>query len=120
MEEKISVEITGGGGGAIVAFRPTSISDTEEIAAASKQIEGFIEKNHPKRIVFDFERVKFFSSQLLGLLLEIRTKLLSYNGDVVISAINPRLQKVFEVTNLDKVFKFFPDKKRALGAAGMG
>lgn len=114
MDEKVGVEITGEGSAAVVAFKAASIRDGEEIAAASKQIKEFIEENHPARIIFDFEGVRFFSSQVLGLLLEIRAELQTYNGEVVISRINPQLHRVFKITNLDKIFKFFPNKESAI------
>ena len=37
-------------------------------------------------------------------------------GQVVISAIEPQLHRVFRITNLDKVFRFFPDKESAVQA----
>ena len=120
MEEKVSVEITSENSVAVVAFKTASISNTEGIAAASKQIKEFIDENHPDRLIFDFGSVKFFSSQVLGLLLEIRAKLQPYNGEVVISEINPQLHRVFKITNLDKVFRFFPDKESAVKAANAG
>ena len=113
MNEEVGVEITIRGNSAVVAFKATSISDVESISAAAEQIKEFIEKDHPHKIVFDFERVKFFSSQVLGLLLDIRATLETYNGEVVISAINPQLHRVFKITNLDKIFRFFPDKESA-------
>ena len=116
MDEKVKVEITSEGTAAVVAFMATSISDAEGISAASRQIKEFIEQNHPNRIIFDFERVKFFSSLALGLLLDIRAELEKYDGEVVISAINPQLHRVFRITNLDKVFKFFPNKESAVKA----
>jgi anti-sigma B factor antagonist len=67
-------------------------------------------------VVVDFEGVKFFSSAVLGLLLDIRAKLKTYDGEVVISAINPQLYRVFKITHLDRIFKFFPDKENAVGA----
>ena len=114
MNEKINVEITQEGNGAIVSFKAASISNAEGIAAALEQIKEFIEKNHPNKIIFDFEHVRFFSSQVLGMLLDIRAKLQAYNGTVVISGINPQLHRIFTITNLDKVFKFFPDKESAV------
>ncbi|HEW78738.1 MAG TPA: anti-sigma factor antagonist [Phycisphaerales bacterium] len=114
MDEKIGVEITSEESVAVMVFRAASISSTEGITAASAQINEFIEKKHPKGIVIDFERVKFFSSQVLGLLLGIRAKLKMYDGEVVISAINPQLYRVFKITNLDKIFRFFPDKESAV------
>ncbi len=114
MDEQVGVEITSEGPVAVVAFKATSISDVEGIAAASKQITEFIDENHPNGIVFDFEQVKFFSSRVLGVLLNIRAKLETYNGEVVISAINPQLHRVFKITNLDSIFRFFPDKQNAI------
>jgi len=108
------MEITNEGNAAVVAFKSACISDVEGITAASQEMDKFIEKNHPKKIVFDFERVKFFSSQVLGLLLGIRAKLQAYNGELVISAIDPQLHRIFRITNLDKIFRFFPDKHSAI------
>lgn len=114
MAEEIGLKITIEANTAIVAFKSASISNVDGIANASNQIKEFIDKNKPKRLVFDFEGVKFFSSQVLGLLLDIRTKMGTHNGKVVISAINPQLHRVFKITNLDKVFEFFPDRESAL------
>ena len=114
MDEKVDTEITNENGVAVVAFTAASISSVEGITAISDSIKEFIDKNHPNSLVFDFEGVKFFSSQVLGMLLDIRAKLKAYDGKVVISAINPRLHRVFKITNLDKVFTFFPNKENAV------
>jgi len=116
MEQKVAVEITREDNVTVVRFKAASISDVEAVAAASGQIKNFIDQNHPDELIFDFEGVKFFSSQVLGLLLETRAKLQPHNGKVVISAINPQLHRVFKITNLDKIFDFFPDKESAVRA----
>ena len=108
------MEITSQDNVTVVRFEAASISDVEAVTAASSQIRSFIDQNHPDELIFDFEGVKFFSSQVLGLLLDIRAKLQPYNGKVVISAINPQLHRVFKITNLDKIFKFFPDRESAV------
>ncbi len=113
-DETVGVEITSEGSAAVVTFKSASISDVEGIAAASKQIKGFIDENQPNSLIFDFGGVKFFSSQVLGLLLDIRAKLETSKGEVVISAINPQLHRVFKITSLDKIFRFFPDKENAI------
>lgn len=118
MNEKTGIEITSEDGTAVVTFKSASISDVEGIAAASKQIDEFIEADKPGKIVVDFSQVKFFSSQVLGMLLEMRGKLKAYDGEVVISSINPQLYRVFRITNLDKIFKFFPDKESAIKETG--
>ncbi len=118
MDKKVGVEITSEGSASVVAFKSASISGVEEIAVASEQIKKFIDENHPNKLIFDFEGVKFFSSQVLGLLLDIRVKLKTCNGEVVISAINPQLHRVFKITNLDKMFRFFRDKESAIKTTG--
>jgi anti-anti-sigma factor len=114
MADEIGLEIAIEANSTVVAFKSASLSDVDGLTSASEQIKEFIEQNKPKRLVFDFEGVKFFSSQVLGLLLDIRSKLSEHEGEVVISAINPQLHRVFKITNLDKVFKFFPNKESAL------
>jgi len=114
MNEKVGTEITQEDSVAVVTFKAACISDVEGITTASNQIKEFIDENHPTSLIFDFEGVKFFSSQVLGLLLDIRAKLETYSGKIVISAINPRLHRVFQITNLDKIFKFFPNKESAI------
>jgi len=116
MDEEQGVEVTNEAGVAVVVFKSASISEVDMITAASNQIKTFIDENKPDKIIFDFDGVKFFSSQVLGLLLDIRAKIKSNDGEVVISAINPQLHRVFKITNLDKVFRFFPDKQSAIQA----
>jgi len=120
MAEKIGLDMITGANGAVVAFKSASITDVEGITSAAERIQQFLDENRPRRLIFDFEAVKFFSSQLLGLLLDIRARLKKYDGEAVISAINPQLYRVFRITNLDKVFTFFPDRESALSAANTG
>ena len=116
MDEELGIEVTNESGTAVVFFKSASISEVDMITAASNQIKAFIDENKPDKMIFDFESVKFFSSRVLGLLLDIRAKLKPNDGEVVISAINPQLHRVFKITNLDKVFRFFPDKQSAIQA----
>jgi anti-sigma B factor antagonist len=53
---------------------------------------------------------------MLGLLVDIWRRLKDCGGVVVISGINPNLTRVFRITNLDKVFEFYPDIESALKA----
>ena len=115
MAEKVNIEITNTeANAAIVAFKSPSMSDVDAITTASTKIKEYVNKNQPQTLIFDFEAVKFFSSLVLGLLLDIRGKMSAYNGEVLISGINPQLHRVFKITNLDKVFRFFPNRQDAI------
>jgi len=112
--EEANVEITSEGNVAVVAFKTASISNVEGIATISKQTKEFIEQKHPANVIVDFEGVKFFSSAVLGMLLDIRARMKTYDGGVVISGINPQLYRVFKITHLDRIFEFFPDRSSAI------
>lgn len=113
MDGTVEVEMSREGEVAVAAFKSGCISDVEGIAAAGRRIREFIEDDAPRRLVFDFTDVRFFSSQVLGLLLDIRARLAKSEGEVVISGINPQLHRVFKITNLDKIFRFFEDRESA-------
>ncbi len=114
MDSKNAVEIVEIDDVCVISFTADSISPMTGIEAASEQIGSFVRDNSPQKMVIDFEQVKFFSSETLGLLLDIWRKLQKDGGEVVISGINPQLHRVFRITNLDKIFKFYPDKNSAV------
>ena len=114
MDGTVDVEMTKASGVAVAAFKSGCISDVEGIAAAGKQIKEFVDEANLNKVIFDFSEVRFFSSQVLGLLLDVRAKLQDRDGEVAISAINPELHRVFKITNLDKIFRFFEDRASAV------
>lgn len=120
MTEKIDLEINQHADTTVVIFKTAAISDVEMINAVSSRIKGYIKEKQPQKIIFDFGDVKFFSSKLLGLLLDIRARLRSYDGRVILSSINPQLYRVFKITNLDRIFSFFPDKQSAIESDAAG
>ena len=114
MNEKDVLEIATDNDVTVITFNATSISGLEGLETVSKSVGDFISANYPHKILFDFQRVKFFSSQTLGLLLDVWRRVRDYKGIVAISGINPQLHRVFKITNLDKIFTFYPDRQSAL------
>ena len=114
MSSEPSIKIMNQDAITVVEFTSSSISDVDSISKSSHLLQEFISHNRPLSLIFDFEQVSFFSSQVLGLLLETRKKLLDWKGQVVLSGINAQLENVFRVTNLNQVFLFFHDRDTAL------
>jgi len=114
MDGTVEVEMSREGEIAVAAFKSGCISDVDGIATTGRRIRAFVEDSAPKMLVFDFSEVRFFSSQVLGLLLDLRARLQKNEGEVVISGINPQLYRVFKITNLDKIFRFFEDRDSAV------
>ena len=114
MNDEKNVEITTRRDVTIVSFNEVPMGGIHGIEAVSREIAGLIQNEKPTKMVVDFERVRFLSSQTLGLLLDIRQKLQAYDADVVISGIDPQLHRVFRITNLDKIFDFYPNSDSAV------
>ncbi len=116
MAEQVDMEITTEANAAIVVFKSPSMADVDGIGTAAAKIKEFVKANRPLTVIFDFGAVRFFSSQVLGLLLDVRQNVESYGGEAVVSGINPQLHRVFKITNLDKVFRFFANRREAVKA----
>lgn len=114
MNEQADIRIVNEGSVAVVEFTESVVSDLDGIAQSARLLKAFVDENEPGRVIFDFDRVSFFSSQVLGLILETRARLLNWEGLVAICNTNNQLQRVFKITNLDKIFKFFPDRSSAV------
>lgn len=100
----------------IVQFTTPSIGAGGDIQELSRQLHIIIEQAMPAKLVVDFAMVSFFSSQVLGMLVDIWRRLKDCGGKVVVSGINPNLTRVFRITNLDKIFEFYPNTDSAVKA----
>ena len=116
MDKEKTIEITNIGDVTIVSFNSASISGADGIEEIISRLREFVTDNRPRKMVVDFGGVKFFSSQLLGLLVDVWRRLKDYDGRLVISGINPQLGRVFKITNLDRIFEFYPDRQSAVKA----
>lgn len=114
MVENKLINIETDGDITIVSFTEPSICGPGTIENISGQLRSLAAKKQPKKLIIDFEGVKFFSSQMLGLLVDLWRKLEEYNGKMIISGINPQISRVFKITNLDRIFTFCPDRDSAV------
>lgn len=114
MKEEPKIEITKTDGVVVVSFGLPSLDSISGIEQMSERLREFVAADKPQKMVIDFEGVKFFSSMMLGLLVDVWRRLKEYGGVMLISSINPQLNRVFKVTNLDKIFAFYPDRDSAV------
>lgn len=102
------IKVTVGGQTTIITFLIPTITDTQLISRLSEQVHSVIEHNKPTTLVFDFCQTNFFTSQVLGLLLQARSKMQATGGKIVLRSLSKNLQRVFKVTYLDRFFQFEP------------
>jgi len=89
----------------IVTFTEARIVDEEQIRELQESFGPIIEKNQDKELILNFVNVKFMTSALLGLLVRVHKKVCEQGGRLRLSNLDPNLRKVFEITQLTKVFE---------------
>jgi anti-sigma B factor antagonist len=114
MGTKKALDITREGDVAVARFTSCCVCDVEEIANVSACLREYIETDRPGGLIFDFTGVRFFSSQVLGLLLEARARLRPQENRVAVCSLSPQLERVFRITNLDQIFTLHRDLAAAI------
>ncbi len=88
----------------IVTFEEENILEESQIRRLERALLPVIRKNQEKRLILNFEKVKFMSSAFLGLLVKVHKRVLELNGHLQLYNLDPKIHKVFEITRLTKVF----------------
>jgi len=88
----------------IVTFEEENILEDQQIRKLERALLPVIRKNQQKRLVLNFVKVKFMSSAFLGLLVKVHKRVIEAGGHLQLFNLDPKIQKVFEITQLVKVF----------------
>ena len=115
-EQPGGLKITETEGVTLVAFRDASILDATNTQRIGRQLYELVESGSHAKVVLDFVAVRFLSSQTLGVLLTLRRKADKAKVRIVVAGIRPELHRIFEITNLDKLFEFFETSDKAVAA----
>ena len=100
----------------IVSFTQSSLCGIGEVEKISETLRGLVQDEHVCKMIVDFSNVCFFSSQMLGLLVDLWRRIKDGGGRFLISGINPQLTRVFRITHLDKLFDFHETLEAAVSA----
>lgn len=118
MDDKKMINFVTTQGVTVVSFNEASIYSLSNVDQVNDELRRFVTQDKPEKMIVDFSGVKFISSQMLGLLVDLWRKMTEHEGVVLISGIVPQINRVFKITNLDKIFDFYPDVESALKTLG--
>jgi anti-sigma B factor antagonist len=85
-------------------FTEERILEEEQIKELQEALEEVIEKNEDKKLILNFVNVKFMTSAVLGLLVRVHKKVIERSGTLQLSNLDSNLRRVFEITQLTKIF----------------
>jgi anti-anti-sigma factor len=104
MESKEKIVVENGTDVTIVTFEEETILEDQQIRKLERALMPVIRDNQDKRLVLNFAKVKFMSSAFLGLLVKVHKRVIEAGGHLQLFNLDPKIQKVFEITQLVKVF----------------
>lgn len=107
------------GGVTVVNFDTNNVLDSLQIQRMAEELYHLVDEQDRKRLVLDFSKVKMLSSQAIGMLLNLRKKSQEIKGEVMLCGIRADLMKVFQITQIDKLFKFHDTERAALAEFGV-
>ncbi|MCP4710939.1 MAG: STAS domain-containing protein [Planctomycetes bacterium] len=116
MAEKSLLALTRQNDVTIVGFNEPNLLDAYHIEDTAPQLYQLIDTDKHKLIVLDLAGISMISSQSLGVFLNMKQKLDQQDGKMAISGIDPGLSRVFKITRLQDVFKFFNDSDAAVNS----
>jgi anti-sigma B factor antagonist len=87
-----------------VTFEDEKILEEAQIRELQKSLEPVIEKNKDNQLVLNFANVRFMTSAMLGLLVRVHKRVGERGGQLELRNLDRNLHKLFEITQLTKIF----------------
>jgi len=101
----------------VVEFVCASLMDPIELEQIAQQLYKLVDEQDHRRMVLDFERVQYLSSQAIGLLLGLQKRLATLKkSTMTLCGVGPRLMELLRITRLDRVLSIKPSQKEAIRA----
>jgi anti-sigma B factor antagonist len=106
--KKAQIKVEYGTDVTIATFGSQNILEEPQMRELEAELLGVIAANEDRKLVLNFENVAFMSSAFLGLLVKVHKRVIEAGGRLQLFNLDPRIYKVFEITNLTKVFDIQP------------
>lgn len=103
-ETQVKIEVEYGMDVTFVTFEDEKILDEVQISRLKEALEPIVEKNSDHKLILNFTNVRFMTSAVLGLLVRIHKKVAELGGTMQLSNLDSNLYRVFEITQLTKIF----------------
>lgn len=105
-----------GGGVQVVHFNDEKIIDDLKIQQIAKEMGEAVDKCEKRRMVINFERVKFMSSAMIGKLILLGNRCKTEQVELKFCSITPNIMEVFKIMKLNKRFDIQDDEAKAIKA----
>lgn len=102
----------------VIEFITPSLMDPVILENAAQSLYRIIDEEDKRKIVMDFAKVQYLSSQAIGIVLAMHKKLNSLDGSkLVLCAVGPKLMDLLKLTRLDRLLTIKGTQKEAVAVA---
>jgi anti-sigma B factor antagonist len=99
----------------VIEFKTASLMDPLELEKIGQQLYHLVDAEDNRRVIIDFEKVQYLSSQAIGIVITMHKKLSTLkNSKLVLCAVNAKLMELIKITRLDRILTIKPSQKEAL------
>ena len=99
----------------IIEFRQPSLMDPVELESIGTSLYRLVDEEDRRKVVLDFERVTYLSSQAIGIVLTMQKKLNALpHSKLVLCGVGPRLMELIKITRLDRILTIKPSQREAI------
>ena len=99
----------------VVEFVVPSLMDPIALEESKEELFKLVDEQDQRRLLLDFEKVQYLSSQAIGIILGLQKKLAALpRSTMVLCGVGAKLMELIKITRLDKVLKIKPTQQEAL------
>jgi anti-sigma B factor antagonist len=99
----------------VVEFRQPSLMDPVVLEHIGASLYHLVDAQDKRRIILDFEKVQYLSSQAIGIILTMNKKMTALpHSKLVLCGVGEKLMQLIKITRLDRILTIKPTQKEAL------
>jgi anti-sigma B factor antagonist len=100
----------------VIEFITPSLMDPIVLENTAQALYKVIDEEDKRKIIMDFEKVQYLSSQAIGIVLAMHKKLNSLtNSKLILCSVGPKLMELIKLTRLDRLLTIKATQKEAVG-----
>ena len=90
-----------------------SMLDGLTVTDFGNEVVGYVQKNEGTNLLLNFKNVQYLSSAALTELIRINDAVVTGKGQLKVCSVSKDIQKVFKITNFDKLFDIHEEAAEA-------
>lgn len=114
--QHLGLEIGRVGDVTVARFAQRNLVGEDAINEVGRRLVQLVEEQGCRKLLVDFRNVERVESLLLGKLVALHRRMDAAGGRVVLAAIAPPLDQIFQALNLGALLHVYSDESAALGS----